>query len=126
MTARVPDASEAERRGAVMEATERDYAALKNELLAALPELGIDRLGVASSEPFTALKDVLLRHRELGRESGFEHPDLDERTDPSLLFDTPRSILSIAIAYPSKLVDPPKSEPGARRGILSRSAWGTD
>lgn len=104
----------------------RDYAALKDELLAALPELGIDRLGVASPEPFTALKDVLLRHRELGRESGFEHPDLDERTDPSLLFDTPRSILSIAIAYPSKLVDPPKSEPGARRGILSRSAWGTD
>ncbi|GBF77151.1 epoxyqueuosine reductase [Paenibacillus sp. 598K] len=109
-----------------MEATKRDYAALKNELLAALPELGIDRLGVASSEPFTALKDVLLRHRELGRESGFEHPDLDERTDPSLLFDQPRSILSIAIAYPSKLPDPPKSEPGARRGILSRSAWGTD
>lgn len=92
----------------------------------ALPELGIDSLGVASAEPFTELRSVLQRHRELGRESGFEHPDLDERTDPSLSLSEPKSILSIAVAYPSKLPDPPKSEPGARRGILSRSAWGTD
>ncbi|MFS0726136.1 tRNA epoxyqueuosine(34) reductase QueG [Paenibacillus sp. 1P07SE] len=109
-----------------MSETLTNYASLKSELLAALPELGIDTLGVASAEPFTELRSVLQRHRELGRESGFEHPDLDERTDPGLLMEEPRSILSIAIAYPSKLPDPPKSEPGARRGILSRSAWGMD
>ncbi|MEK3884819.1 tRNA epoxyqueuosine(34) reductase QueG [Paenibacillus sp. PL2-23] len=99
---------------------------LKQELKRSARELGIDAIGVASADPFTLLKDRLLRHRELGRESGFEEPDLDKRTDPSLLFDKPKSIIAIAVAYPSKLADPPKSEPGERRGIMSRSAWGED
>lgn len=99
---------------------------LKADMKAAAPGLGIDKIGVASADPFRELKQRLLRHRELGRESGFEEPDLDKRTDPSLLFDDPQSIIAIAVAYPSKLQDPPKSEPGARRGIISRSAWGED
>jgi epoxyqueuosine reductase len=102
------------------------WALLKEEMIAAAPELGIDKIGVASADPFTSLKQILLRHRELGRESGFEEPDLDKRTNPALLFDDPQSIIAIAIAYPAKLQDPPKSEPGARRGIMSRSAWGLD
>ncbi|WP_084423293.1 tRNA epoxyqueuosine(34) reductase QueG [Cohnella thermotolerans] len=99
---------------------------LKEEMKEAAPSLGIDKIGVASADPFTELKDRLQRHRELGYESGFEEPDLDRRTNPALLFDEPRSIIAIAVAYPSKLIDPPVSEPGARRGILSRSAWGED
>jgi epoxyqueuosine reductase len=106
--------------------TPRFYEELKAEMKAALPSLGIDKIGVASAEPFSSLKQTLLRHRELGHESGFEEPDLDKRTEPGLLFEGPQSIIAIAVAYPSKLQDPPKSEPGARRGILSRSAWGMD
>ena len=37
-----------------------------------------------------------------------------------------RSIISIAVAYPAKMSNPPRSEPGAYRGILARSAWGKD
>jgi epoxyqueuosine reductase len=99
---------------------------LKQEMIEAAPGLGIDKIGVASADPFTELKERLIRHRELGRESGFEEPDLDKRTNPALLFDNPRSIIAIAVAYPSKLHAPPMSEPGLRRGILSRSAWGED
>ncbi|THF72650.1 tRNA epoxyqueuosine(34) reductase QueG [Cohnella fermenti] len=99
---------------------------LKKELLAAAPSLGIDKIGISSPDPFTELKERLKLHRELGYESGFEEPDLDKRTDPALLFDDPRSIIAIAVAYPSKMKNPPVSEPGARRGILSRSAWGED
>ncbi|MCQ6562534.1 tRNA epoxyqueuosine(34) reductase QueG [Paenibacillus mendelii] len=99
---------------------------LKAEMKAAAESLGIDKIGVASADPFTEMKQRLLRHRELGRESGFEEPDLDKRTEPGLLFDNPQSIIAIAIAYPSKLQDAPKSVPGERRGILSRSSWGTD
>ncbi|CAM4366141.1 tRNA epoxyqueuosine(34) reductase QueG [Paenibacillus alkaliterrae] len=102
------------------------WVKLKEELLEAAPILGIDKIGIASADPFVSLKQILLRHRELGRESGFEEPDIEKRTNPSLLFDKPQSIIAIAIAYPSKLKDPPKSEPGARRGIMSRSAWGDD
>jgi len=45
---------------------------LKEEMRAAAPGLGIDKIGVASAEPFTELKSRLLKHRELGYESGFE------------------------------------------------------
>ncbi|SFE75506.1 epoxyqueuosine reductase [Paenibacillus catalpae] len=101
-------------------------AQLKEEMREAAQSLGIDKIGIASADPFTELKNRLIRHRELGRESGFEEPDLDKRTNPALLFDQPQSIIAIAVAYPAKLPNPPKSEPGARRGILSRSAWGED
>lgn len=103
-----------------------DWARLKEEIKAAAGELGIDKIGFASAEPFTEMKRILLRHRELGRESGFEEPDLDKRTEPARIFEGPQSILAIAIAYPSKLPDPPRSAPGAYRGIISRSAWGED
>ncbi|MBB6673285.1 tRNA epoxyqueuosine(34) reductase QueG [Cohnella nanjingensis] len=112
-----------------LRAGERDRAFwthLKEEMVAAAPGLGIDKIGVTTVDPFLELKERLVRHRELGYESGFEEPDLDKRTDPSLLFEEPRSIIAIAVAYPSKLKNPPISEPGARRGILSRSAWGED
>ncbi|UVI30889.1 tRNA epoxyqueuosine(34) reductase QueG [Paenibacillus spongiae] len=104
----------------------RAWEKLKAEMKAAAESLGIDKIGVASADPFTAMKQRLVRHRELGHESGFEEPDLDKRTEPSLLFDNPQSIIAIAIAYPSKLQDAPKSISGERRGILSRSAWGKD
>ncbi|WP_240941460.1 tRNA epoxyqueuosine(34) reductase QueG [Paenibacillus sp. HB172176] len=103
-----------------------NWVKLKEEMKAASRELGIDAIGVSSPNTFDALKEKLIRHRELGRESGFEEPDLDRRTNPSLLFDRPRSIIAIAVAYPSKLPNPPKSEPGACRGIISRSSWGSD
>lgn len=99
---------------------------LKEEMKAAAPSLGIDKLGIASAAPFTELRQRLERHRELGRESGFEEPDLDKRTQPELTLPDARSIISIALSYPTKLRNPPKSEPGAYRGILSRSAWGDD
>ncbi|WP_199622341.1 tRNA epoxyqueuosine(34) reductase QueG [Paenibacillus alkalitolerans] len=101
---------------------------LKGEIQEAAPELGIDKIGFASAYPFFELKELLQKHREEGRESGFEEPDLDKRVYPHLSFPggKPRSIVSIAVAYPSKMSDPPKSEPGAYRGILSRSAWGDD
>ncbi|RAP74443.1 tRNA epoxyqueuosine(34) reductase QueG [Paenibacillus montanisoli] len=103
-----------------------DWEQLKAEMKDAAASLGIDKIGIASAAPFTELRKRLERHRELGYESGFEEPDLAKRTEPSLLFEDPKSIIAIAVAYPSKLQDPPKSEPGARRGILSRSAWGED
>ncbi|MBP1976890.1 tRNA epoxyqueuosine(34) reductase QueG [Cohnella thailandensis] len=105
---------------------EKFWRELKGELIAATPSLGIDKIGIASPDPFAELKERLLKHREQGYESGFEEPDLNKRTDPALLFDEPRSIIAIAVAYPSKMKNPPVSEPGARRGILSRSAWGED
>ncbi|MGG4451273.1 tRNA epoxyqueuosine(34) reductase QueG [Brevibacillus porteri] len=98
----------------------------KQSIIDYAKEIGIDKIGFASADPFTALKERLLVHREKGYESGFEEPDLEKRTNPELLLDGARSLISIALAYPSKLKNPTKSEPGAYRGILCRAAWGTD
>lgn len=102
------------------------WQSLKEEIRQAASSLGIDKIGFASADPFTELKEILLKHREKGYESGFEEKDIDKRVYPELALAEPRSILSIAVAYPSKLKAPPRSEPGAYRGILARSAWGRD
>ncbi|OCT16039.1 tRNA epoxyqueuosine(34) reductase QueG [Paenibacillus pectinilyticus] len=109
-----------------LDGTRLDWRKLKQEIVEAAPSLGIDKIGFTSAEPFHELRDILLRHREKGFESGFEEPDIDKRVYPELSFESPRSIISIAVAYPSKLADPPRSEPGAYRGIISRSSWGSD
>lgn len=107
-------------------ATASDWKQLKEEIKEAASTVGIDKIGFTTADPFTALKNRLLEHRRRGHESGFEQPDIEKRVNPSASFDEPRAILSIAVAYPSKLADPPKSEPGAYRGILARSSWGLD
>jgi epoxyqueuosine reductase len=99
---------------------------LKREIIEAAPSLGIDDIGFATADPFLSLKSVLLDRRAKGYESGFEEPDIDKRVYPELTLEQPASLISIAVAYPSKLDNPPKSEPGLRRGILARSAWGED
>lgn len=102
------------------------WAKLKQEIKDAAHSLGIDDIGFASADPFLSLKNVLLDRRAKGYESGFEEPDIDKRIYPELSLERPASLISIAVAYPSKLDNPPKSEPGMRRGILARSAWGRD
>ncbi|MBY9079852.1 tRNA epoxyqueuosine(34) reductase QueG [Paenibacillus sp. HN-1] len=99
---------------------------LKREIQQAAPELGIDEIGFATAEPFLFLKNILQEHRDKGYDSGFEELDLDKRTVPALAEGQPMSIIAVAVAYPSKMDNPPKSEPGLRRGILARSAWGRD
>lgn len=99
---------------------------LKAEIKAAAGELGIDDIGFATAEPFLYLKSLLQDHRDKGYDSGFEEPDLDKRTIPALQGGEARSIIAVAVAYPSKMEDPPKSEPGERRGILARASWGRD
>lgn len=99
---------------------------LKAELKQAAPSLGIDDIGFTSADPFVSLKSILQNHRDKGYESGFEESDLDKRVTPALPGTKPASIIAIAVAYPSKMSNPPKSEPGKYRGIMARSAWGRD
>ncbi|MNJ45218.1 Epoxyqueuosine reductase [compost metagenome] len=104
----------------------KHWAQLKQEIKEAAYSMGIDDIGFASADPFLSLKNVLLDRRAKGYESGFEEPDINKRVYPELSLERPASLISIAVAYPSKLENPPKSEPGMRRGILARSAWGQD
>ena len=72
--------------------------------------IGIDKIGFTTAAPFRELKNRLKRQQELGYQSGFEEKDVDKRTEPALLLDQAESIIAIAIAYPSKMVNAPKGK----------------
>lgn len=99
---------------------------LKEEIISYSKEIGIDKIGFASASMFDELKNRLLAQQELGYTSGFEEPDIEKRVDPTLVVPKARSIISIALAYPSKLKDAPKSTKEDRRGIFCRASWGQD
>ena len=103
-----------------------DYRLLKEEVIAYSKSIGIDKIGFTTAEPFGELKNRLLRQQELGYQSGFEEPDIEKRTNPELLLEKPRSIIAIALAYPSKMKVRVESRKGERRGIFCRASWGLD
>lgn len=99
---------------------------LQQEVIDYAKSIGIDKIGFTTAAPFRELKNRLIRHRELGYESGFEEKDLDKRTTPTLLLDQAESIIAIAIAYPSRMENAPRGKKGERRGIFCRASWGMD
>jgi epoxyqueuosine reductase len=99
---------------------------LKEEIIAYSKTIGIDKIGFTTADPFTELKNRLIRQQELGYQSGFEEPDIEKRVTPALLLPEPRSIISIALAYPSKMKIRVEGKRGERRGFFSRASWGLD
>lgn len=103
-----------------------DYERLKKDVIAYSREIDIDLIGFASADPFLELKERLLAQKELGYESGFEEKDIVKRCHPEYILEDAKSIIAIALAYPSHMKNPPKSEPGHYRGMMARVAWGED
>ncbi|MGA9466089.1 MAG: tRNA epoxyqueuosine(34) reductase QueG [Exiguobacterium marinum] len=103
-----------------------DPYTLKQQILEYAETIGIDELKVTTADPFIVMKQRLIRQQEKGFASGFEEPDLEKRTNPELLLEEAQSIIAIAIAYPSKLKDAPRSVAGERRGLFARASWGLD
>lgn len=98
----------------------------QQDLISYAHSIGIDKIGFTSADPFRELKNRLKRQQELGYQSGFEEPDIEKRTHPRLLLNEAESIISIAIAYPSRMENAPQGKKGERRGIFSRASWGMD
>lgn len=103
-----------------------DVTKLKQEIIEYSKQIGIDKIGFATAEPFAELKNRLIRQQELQYQSGFEEPDIEKRVTPSMLLKEPRSIISIALAYPSKMKVRVESKKGERRGMFARASWGLD
>lgn len=101
-------------------------ADIKNKIINYSKEIGIDKIGFASADPFVTMKERLRMQQENGYQSGFEKGTLEERTTPDLLLPQAKTVISIALAYPSKMKDAPRSVKGDRRGIFCRASWGED
>jgi len=89
--------------------------------------IGIDEIGFTTADNFEYLRASLSSQIQLKNNSGFEHQNLDERLNPDLLLKNAKSIISIALAYPSALC---KNETSTlskvARGQIARSSWGND
>ncbi|AKG74453.1 tRNA epoxyqueuosine(34) reductase QueG [Salinicoccus halodurans] len=88
--------------------------------------IGIDEIGFTHSEPFLEFREKLIDYHKKGYASGFEKGSVEERTEPKRSLESANSIISIAVGYPNKLPDAPKSRKGARRGLFARASWGVD
>ena len=103
-----------------------DYARLKKDVIAFSRQIEIDLIGFTTADPFMELKERLTTQKELGYESGFEEKDIVKRCHPEYILQDAKSMIAIALAYPSHMKNPPKSEPGQYRGMMARVAWGED
>ncbi|XRD24627.1 tRNA epoxyqueuosine(34) reductase QueG [Lysinibacillus fusiformis] len=99
---------------------------LQRDFVAYAISIGVDKIGFTTAAPFTELKNRLRRQQELGYQSGFEESDIEKRTEPLQLLNEAESIVSIAVAYPSRMQNAPIGKKGARRGIFCRASWGVD
>lgn len=103
-----------------------EATSLKEKIIEESKRIGIDKIGFTTADPFDDLEEKLEKQQELGHHSGFEHKVIKERIYPELIFKSPRSIISIALAYPTKMDAPPPRVKGERRGEFARASWGTD
>lgn len=99
---------------------------LKQEIIEYSRTIGIDKIGFTTADPFIELKERLRVQQELNYQSGFEEPDIDKRTEPKRLMPEAKSIIAIAVAYPSKMKNMPKNEKHNRRGLFASVSWGLD
>lgn len=99
---------------------------LKQEIIDYATQIGIDKIGFTSADPFSAMKARLKMQEVDNYQSGFEKGTINERTEPILHLKDAESILAIALAYPSKLEEKVENKPGKRRGTFCRASWGKD
>ncbi|WP_394185701.1 tRNA epoxyqueuosine(34) reductase QueG [Metabacillus halosaccharovorans] len=99
---------------------------LKKEVIEYSKKIGIDKIGFTTADMFEELKQRLVTQQELGYQSGFEESDIEKRVNPIKLLPKASSIISIALAYPSKMKNAPRSTKEDRRGIFCRASWGKD
>lgn len=99
---------------------------LQQEIREYAKQIGIDKIGFTTADVFTELKERLRRQQELNYQSGFEKGSLEERTEPTRLLPEAKSIISIALAYPSRMKNAPRSTKEERRGLFARASWGID
>lgn len=98
---------------------------LKQAIIKASQEIGIDKIGFTTADNFEHLRPSLVAQKAAGHTTGFEHQNLDERLNPDQIFDQPQSIIAIALAYPTRIKQrPPRTE--NIRGQFARASWGID
>ena len=64
---------------------------LKQAIIKASQEIGIDKIGFTTADNFEHLRPSLVAQKAAGHTTGFEHQNLDERLNPDQIFVQPES-----------------------------------
>ena len=98
---------------------------IKEEIINLAKEIGISKIGFTTADDFDYLDKSLRLAAEEGRNSGFEHKNIEERIKPKLSLASAKTIISIAVAYPHKLKQQPQKTT-YKRGKFTPNSWGLD
>lgn len=98
---------------------------IKEEIINLAKEIGISKIGFTTADDFDYLEKSLRLAVEEGRNSGFEHKNIEERIKPKLSLASAKTIVSIAVAYPHKLKQQPQKT-AYKRGKFTPNSWGLD
>lgn len=98
---------------------------IKEDIINLAKEIGISKIGFTTADDFDYLEKSLRLAVEEGRNSGFEHKNIEERIKPKLSLASAKTIISIAVAYPHKLKQQPQKT-SYKRGKFTPNSWGLD
>ena len=98
---------------------------IKEETINLAKDIGISNIGFTTADDFDYLEKSLRLAVEEGRNSGFEHKNIEERIKPKLSLASAKTIISIAVAYPHKLKQQPQKT-AYKRGKFTPNSWGLD
>ena len=96
---------------------------IKEEIINLAKDIGISKIGFTTADDFDYLEKSLLSAVDEGRNSGFEHKNIEERIKPKLSLASAKTIISIAVAYPHKLKQQPQKT-AYKRGKFTPNSWG--
>ena len=98
---------------------------IKEEIINLAKDIGISKIGFTTADDFDYLEKSLRLAVEEGRNSRFEHKNIEERIKPKLSLASAKTIISIAVAYPHKLKQQPQKT-AYKRGKFTPNSWGLD
>ena len=98
---------------------------IKEEIIKLSKDIGISKIGFTTADDFDYLEKSLRLAVEEGRNSGFEHKNIEERIKPKLSLASAKTIISIAVAYPHQLKQQPQKT-AYKRGKFTPNSWGLD
>ncbi|MCY7018622.1 tRNA epoxyqueuosine(34) reductase QueG [Streptococcus sanguinis] len=98
---------------------------IKEEIINLAKEIGISKIGFTTADDFDYLEKSLRLAVDEGRNSGFEHKNIEERIKPKLSLASAKTIISIAVAYPHKLKQQ-LQKTAYKRGKFTPNSWGLD
>ena len=98
---------------------------IKEEIINLAKKIGISKIGFTTADDFDYLEKSLRLAVEEGRNSGFEHKNIEERIKPKLSLASAKTIISIAVASTHKLKQQPQKT-AYKRGKFTPNSWGLD